>query len=180
MPGLSNCPVNGCFIQTLKQLGRSHRLAHRPDFDGGKGPRAVLRAVDSLPRAHFPQGMVGWMVGTGLGCLASWLHIPPPSVSSPADTSMLSSPCPRDLRSPPSKPSEAWALEQPPAAQPGTHLALTLRVQPGEALGSLHWLETNEGREDPLHHQPPSSNPFYCIICQEGILRVLPKETLRR
>lgn len=71
MRGLSNCPGNGYLVQILEQLRRSHRLDDRPDFDGSKGPRAVLLAVDSLLRAHFPQGLVGWVVGTGLGCLAS-------------------------------------------------------------------------------------------------------------
>ena len=47
---------------------------------------------------------------------------------------------------------------QPPASQPLIHSAPKLRVQPGEALGSLHWQETREGREDPRHYQPPSSS----------------------
>ena len=37
------------------------------EFDGSKGPGAVLLAVNPPLRAHFPWGLVGWRWGQDVG-----------------------------------------------------------------------------------------------------------------
>lgn len=108
-----------------------------------------------------------WWVGSGDSMWVSdifRLHTPPPSVSSPGEACCLSSLCPWVLALGTSTVPHHQAPHGPvPWHGPWhPHLQQTfeqeLQMQLRGALHRLHWEETGEGREDPLHYQPLPSN----------------------